>query len=58
MTVMFWWPKDFTFVFLPEIAEFNKRTVNSATGIQLLSVPPLTLSSCMRLERDHSDLVI
>jgi peroxiredoxin (alkyl hydroperoxide reductase subunit C) len=25
-TVMFWWPKDFTFVCPTEIAEFNKKT--------------------------------
>ena len=24
--VMFWWPKDFTFVCPTEIAEFNKKT--------------------------------
>lgn len=33
-TVLFWWPKDFTFVCPTEIAEFNKKTANSPTAMR------------------------
>jgi lipoyl-dependent peroxiredoxin subunit C len=56
-TVMFWWPKDFTFVCPTEIAEFNKNFVNFQDRDTLL-LGASTDSEYVHLawRKDHADL--
>lgn len=55
--VMFWWPKDFTFVCPTEIAEFNKRAQDFKDRDALL-IGASTDSEFVHLawRRDHKDL--
>jgi len=56
-TVMFWWPKDFTFVCPTEIAEFNKKNSEFAdrdTVVIGASTDSEFVHAAWR--RDHSDL--
>lgn len=55
--VMFWWPKDFTFVCPTEIAEFNKRSVDFSDRDTVL-VGASTDSEFVHLawRHDHEDL--
>jgi peroxiredoxin (alkyl hydroperoxide reductase subunit C) len=55
--VMFWWPKDFTFVCPTEIAEFNKRYADFSDRDAML-VGASTDSEFVHLawRRDHEDL--
>jgi alkyl hydroperoxide reductase subunit AhpC len=55
--VMFWWPKDFTFVCPTEIAEFNKNYSNF-TDRDTLLLGASTDSEYVHLawRRDHKDL--
>jgi peroxiredoxin (alkyl hydroperoxide reductase subunit C) len=56
-TVMFWWPKDFTFVCPTEIAEFNKNYINFEDRDTLL-IGASTDSEFVHLawRHDHNDL--
>lgn len=55
--VMFWWPKDFTFVCPTEIAEFNKKAQDFADRDAML-IGASTDSEFVHAawRRDHSDL--
>jgi peroxiredoxin (alkyl hydroperoxide reductase subunit C) len=55
--VMFWWPKDFTFVCPTEIAEFNKNATEFADRDSVL-IGASTDSEFVHLawRHDHSDL--
>jgi peroxiredoxin (alkyl hydroperoxide reductase subunit C) len=55
--VMFWWPKDFTFVCPTEIAEFNKHAVDF-TDRDTVLVGASTDSEFVHLawRKDHEDL--
>lgn len=55
--VMFWWPKDFTFVCPTEIAEFNKRFADFSDRDAML-VGASTDSEFVHLawRKDHEDL--
>ncbi|OLY90826.1 peroxiredoxin (alkyl hydroperoxide reductase subunit C) [Cnuella takakiae] len=55
--VMFWWPKDFTFVCPTEIAEFNKHNADFADRDAVL-VGASTDSEFVHVawRRDHEDL--
>ena len=55
--VMFWWPKDFTFVCPTEIAEFNKNYANFADRDAVL-LGASTDSEYVHLawRKDHNDL--
>src|SRR6202048_2198217 len=56
-TVMFWWPKDFTFVCPTEIAEFNKKN-SEFTDRDTVVIGASTDSEFVHAawRRDHSDL--
>ncbi len=56
-TVMFWWPKDFTFVCPTEIAEFNKH-FGDFTDRDTTLIGASTDSEFVHVawRRDHSDL--
>lgn len=56
-TVMFWWPKDFTFVCPTEIAEFNKKAGDFADRDAVL-IGASTDSEFVHAawRRDHADL--
>ena len=56
-TVMFWWPKDFTFVCPTEIAEFNKKNSEFADRDTVL-IGASTDSEFVHAawRRDHKDL--
>jgi len=56
-TVMFWWPKDFTFVCPTEIAEFNKKSSDFADRDAVL-IGASTDSEFVHAawRRDHADL--
>jgi len=56
-TVMFWWPKDFTFVCPTEIAEFNKKH-SEFTDRDAILIGASTDSEFVHAawRRDHSDL--
>ena len=56
-TVMFWWPKDFTFVCPTEIAEFNKKTSDFADRDAIL-IGASTDSENVHLawRKNHDDL--
>ena len=56
-TVMFWWPKDFTFVCPTEIAEFNKKFSDFADRDAVL-IGASTDSEFVHLawRKDHADL--
>jgi lipoyl-dependent peroxiredoxin subunit C len=56
-TVMFWWPKDFTFVCPTEIAEFNKHFQDFSDRDTML-IGASTDSEYVHLawRKDHSDL--
>ena len=56
-TVMFWWPKDFTFVCPTEIAEFNKKSDDFADRDAVL-IGASTDSEFVHAawRRDHADL--
>ncbi len=56
-TVMFWWPKDFTFVCPTEIAEFNKKH-SEFTDRDAVLIGASTDSEFVHAawRRDHSDL--
>lgn len=56
-TVMFWWPKDFTFVCPTEIAEFNKKSSEFADRDTVL-IGASTDSEFVHAawRRDHADL--
>ena len=56
-TVMFWWPKDFTFVCPTEIAEFNKKFTDFADRDAVL-IGASTDSEFVHLawRKDHADL--
>src|ERR1700738_1147122 len=56
-TVMFWWPKDFTFVCPTEIAEFNKKN-SEFTDRDTVLIGASTDSEFVHAawRRDHSDL--
>jgi len=56
-TVMFWWPKDFTFVCPTEIAEFNKKANDFADRDTVL-IGASTDSEFVHLawRKDHADL--
>jgi len=56
-TVMFWWPKDFTFVCPTEIAEFNKNYSNF-TDRDTMLIGASTDSEFVHLawRHDHDDL--
>lgn len=55
--VMFWWPKDFTFVCPTEIAEFNKHTADFADRDTIL-IGASTDSEYVHLawRKNHDDL--
>lgn len=56
-TVLFWWPKDFTFVCPTEIAEFNKKTGDFSDRDTVL-IGASTDSEFVHLawRKDHADL--
>jgi alkyl hydroperoxide reductase subunit AhpC len=56
-TVMFWWPKDFTFVCPTEIAEFNKK-YSDFTDRDTVLIGASTDSEFVHAawRRDHADL--
>ena len=55
--VMFWWPKDFTFVCPTEIAEFNKNYSNFADrDAVLLGASTDTEYVHLAWRKDHNDL--
>jgi lipoyl-dependent peroxiredoxin subunit C len=55
--VMFWWPKDFTFVCPTEIAEFNKNYSNfTDRDTLLLGASTDTEHVHLAWRRDHDDL--
>ncbi len=56
-TVMFWWPKDFTFVCPTEIAEFNKKAADFSDRDAVL-IGASTDSEFVHLawRKDHKDL--
>jgi len=56
-TVMFWWPKDFTFVCPTEIAEFNKKN-SEFSDRDTVVIGASTDSEFVHAawRRDHSDL--
>ena len=56
-TVLFWWPKDFTFVCPTEIAEFNKKSSEFADRDTVL-IGASTDSEFVHLawRKDHTDL--
>jgi lipoyl-dependent peroxiredoxin subunit C len=56
-TVLFWWPKDFTFVCPTEIAEFNKKASDFADRDTVL-IGASTDSEFVHLawRKDHEDL--
>lgn len=56
-TVMFWWPKDFTFVCPTEIAEFNKNYTNfTDRDTLLLGASTDTEYVHLAWRKDHNDL--
>ena len=56
-TVMFWWPKDFTFVCPTEIAEFNKNYTNfTDRDTLLLGASTDTEYVHLAWRKDHKDL--
>ncbi len=56
-TVMFWWPKDFTFVCPTEIAEFNKSYTNfTDRDTLLLGASTDTEYVHLAWRKDHNDL--
>lgn len=56
-TVMFWWPKDFTFVCPTEIAEFNKHYSDfTDRDTQLLGASTDSEYVHAAWRRDHADL--
>jgi alkyl hydroperoxide reductase subunit AhpC len=56
-TVMFWWPKDFTFVCPTEIAEFNKSYGEfSDRDTQLIGASTDSRVCAPGLEKNHEDL--
>lgn len=56
-TVMFWWPKDFTFVCPTEIAEFNKNWSNfDDRNTRLLGASTDSEYVHLAWRKDHEDL--
>lgn len=56
-SVMFWWPKDFTFVCPTEIAEFNKNYANfQDRDTQLIGASTDSEFVHLAWRKDHNDL--